>query len=1184
MQKSLPGAAVSTYKNEYGLEEANSYQILLNGLTIDPGEVDSEVARHKLAQLPGVKRVYLDYLHTPELYTSTQLINAPMVWNLAGGHENAGAGVKVASMDGGVHKDAPMFDGTGYSYPDGWPANGLGLTENNNGKIIVSRAYFRPWDPPAPGDENPWPGENGTSHGVHTAGIAAGDIVTGTYLGMEFPNMSGVAPKAWVMSYRVFYASVNGEGGFYTAEGIAALEDIVADGADVLNNSWGGGPGSAGGEFDALDQALINAAKAGVFVAMSNGNAGPGLGTSDHPSPDYINVAATTTGGTLAAGALNVIAPEPISPTLQGISFGTAEFGAPLPVGQVITHTFATAAAVDPTNVTGCAPFPADAFDGVAAVISRGGCYFSDKVRHAQEAGATFAVIYNNAGDDLINMACGDDCSDITISSVFIGQTPGEAMVDWYATHGNASVLELDMQAFQAGNVPDYVASFSSRGPGVGHVLKPDIAAPGVNILSQGYTPDTTGEARHLGYGQASGTSMAAPHVTGAAALLRQLYPTWSNADIKSALMSTAKYMDIYNHDGTPAQPLDIGAGRLDVGAATDPGLLFDPPSLSFGAMMTGTTKSLVVDVTSVATETETYTLSTLYTGNGFAPTQTTVLTGFTVSPISFTLEAGASTQFTVTFETPAGQGIGDNQGYILLEGDNGHEAHLPAWARVLPEPAEADVLLVDMDASWLLGYPDYRPYYTSTLDNLGLTYEIWNPGYYFGNPVTIPDAATLSAYDTIILFTGDHFYPDGSFTVSTPLTQLDMDRLTEYANGGGTLIVMGQDLASVLNSAATDGGTFFYSSVLGGNWLQDSISGYSLPKQPITTYNEAPEAFKGLNLLLGGAAYNAISLSGANEVPPVATTTGGTFSYAYNTAQHLMEYTVKITVGDPITLTAAHVHSGTVDVNGPAIQPIFPFIDSQYITDTLMWSGSFTMTSEVEGLYNQNMLYVNFHTTAHPSGEVRAQLTPHYVGDGATNQYYIDEIASLPFHSPDNPEDLIPYTPLLSYPGPYNLKEGVVAMAHRDQPTLERPGITYFGRSIYTTFGLEGVHNGLGSTSRETFLATLLNWAQDEPSVDITDISTDNASNLTSFRADFSSNVAGTTGVQYRWDFGDGSTYTNYYSNPYASHTYDTCGTYTVRVEAIDSWGNRVIDSEEMDITYCGAHRIYLPLVMMTP
>ena len=117
------------------------------------------------------------------------------------------------------------------------------------------------------------------------------------YAGLNIGTISGVAPHAYVMSYKVFYASQSGTSGFATAEGIAALEDVVADGADIVNNSWGSGPYALGGEADPLDQALINASAAGVFVVMSAGNAGPYASTADHPSPDYMTVAASTTGG-----------------------------------------------------------------------------------------------------------------------------------------------------------------------------------------------------------------------------------------------------------------------------------------------------------------------------------------------------------------------------------------------------------------------------------------------------------------------------------------------------------------------------------------------------------------------------------------------------------------------------------------------------------------------------------------------------------------------------------------------------------------------------------------------------------------------------------------------------------------------------------------------------------------------
>jgi subtilisin family serine protease len=144
-------------------------------------------------------------------------------------------------------------------------------------------------------------------------------------------------------------------------------------------------------------------------------------------------------------------------------------------------------------------------------------------------------------------MGSGDDAAGVTIPSIFVGYTNGAEMLAHQTTAAAASqdaVLEMNTIAFQAGNTPDVVVGFSSRGPSAAMTLKPDVAAPGVNIMAQGYASGVTGEARHLGYGQASGTSMAAPHVTGAAALLRSIHPDWSNDYIKSALMSTAKYLE----------------------------------------------------------------------------------------------------------------------------------------------------------------------------------------------------------------------------------------------------------------------------------------------------------------------------------------------------------------------------------------------------------------------------------------------------------------------------------------------------------------------------------------------------------------------------------------------------------------------------------------------------------------
>ncbi len=813
LAQAIPNAQVGVFQNEAGAAEALAYQVVFNGVVVDAGRnVNLTKLEKQLRALPGVREVYRDVERTPDLYASIPIINAAAAWNNAaiGGMENAGAGVKVASMDGGVHYAAPMFDGAGYDYPAGYP---VGYANNTNGKIIASRVYFRSWDPPAAGDENPWPGEQGTPHGVHTASTAAGNEVQADYLG-NTQTISGVAPKAYVMSYRVFYQSVNGRGSFYNAEGIAALEDIVWDGADVVNNSWGAGPGSSGGMYDPLDLALINAWNAGVFVSMSAGNAGPGNGTTDHPS-DYMNVAASSTDGTFASGRFNVTSPEPVPANLQGLSYAAASFGAALPLGTVIgPWDYLPSSVANPANATGCAAWPAGTFTGKAALIIRGGCEFGVKVLNAEQAGADFAVIYNSAagGDALINMAPGSVGNQVTIGAIFIGHSNGNNIVSWYNTNGSGQ-FAVDTVAYQAGNTPDRIANFSSRGPGVGNVLKPDIAAPGVNILAQGYTPGATGEARHLGYGQSSGTSMAAPHVAGASALLKQIHPDWPNAWIKSALMSTAKYLDIYNYNETPAQPLDMGAGRLDLTNAANPGVILQPPSLSFGYVMSGTVSTLEVFVSSVADTTETYSINTLYTGAGF--NNTSAVPGLTVTPETVTLAPGETAVVQVSWDSSMAMGYGDNQGYVVMQSQN-FAAHMPAWIRLGYETPAADVLVVDNDGSTNRGYADYTGYYTATLDALSMTYDVWDADAFAGQATTIPDVAMLGRYANIIWQTGDNFREN-------PPSDLDMNRLTEYLNAGGHVLAFGQDLASTFS--ATTSPPFVFSDRFGAQYLQDSVN-----------------------------------------------------------------------------------------------------------------------------------------------------------------------------------------------------------------------------------------------------------------------------------------------------------------------------------------------------------------------
>jgi len=817
VEKAIPGAEI--YRD---------YQVVFNGFAVQLPEGDKD-AVFELMNLPGVKAVTPQQEYKPNMYASLPLIGAPALWEELEGQENAGEGVKVAVIDTGIYITHTCFAPAGYAYPEGYPLMDDDKPAATNEKVIVARAYFRPDDPPATGNGATWPGLTDSSHGTHVAGTIACNAGTVAETAGYTETISGVAPRAQLMSYKIFYTAQSGSGSGWTAELVAAIEDAVADGAHVVNNSWGGGTPVA--YPDPIDIAYDAAWDAGVVVVFSAGNSGPGPNTTDHVTLKNITVGATTTGGTIASGKVSVTAPEPLTDTLQNIAFTTAAFGTPLPAGEVYTFVLASAAVISPANATGCAAWPADTFDGRAALISRGACQFGLKVYNAQEAGAEFVIIHNNTGDDLITMAGGVYGDQVTIPSIFIGQTAGVAMTQWIDDYGDNSELTYDAIGFQLGNIPDRLVNFSSRGPGMGN-LQPDLVAPGVNIFSSGYGVGT-GEARHMGYGQASGTSMAAPHVSGSAALLKQMYPDWTPDQVRSALMSTGE-LDLLDYDSSELGVLDRGGGRIDLSKAWDPGLTFDMPSVSFGKLYAGDTGMMDIVATDVYSHSApfTYTIAISETGD------ITTTSYFTISVDVNELVvdgAGDTAEFTVSVKIAEDAPAGDYEGMIWFEHGH-HHLHIPVWVRVWPELQEGTVLLIDNDFSYLLGYPDYAAYYTDALDALEVPYDYYNADMYFNNAQTIPDISVLQAYDAIIWFTGDNFWPDGSFTVHTPLTEMDQLALIAYLQGGGRLLATGQDLMAVLDADRDLGDPTLPSPTTslpyftGVSWVQDNVFSGTMP------------------------------------------------------------------------------------------------------------------------------------------------------------------------------------------------------------------------------------------------------------------------------------------------------------------------------------------------------------------
>ncbi|MCX7856096.1 MAG: S8 family serine peptidase, partial [Anaerolineae bacterium] len=574
----------------------------------------------------------------------------------------------------------------------------------------------------------------------------------------------------------------------------------MADGADLIHNSWGGTP-TTPIEDDPLVQAYEAAVDAGIIVVFSAGNAGPGQYTISSPAVGrkFISVAASTT-DRIFPQILNVTGPS--DPPTVTVPITLTNIPAVPGSGPAITQTLAAPFKFVPTNALGCSAFSPGTFTQQVAVVRRGVCTFATKVTNAYNAGAIGVVVVNNVGGFPIAMG-GLEAS--RIPAVMVTQADGENIINWYMTYSATYTATLEilpnLRRYTDPTEVDKIASFSSRGPNLDDTIKPDVTAPGVNILS----------AVLDGFALYQGTSMSAPHVSGAAALLRQLNPTWTPAQIKSALMTTADYpANLISTCGTQG-PMCYGAGRINLVRAGDPGLTFDPPSLSFGVRMAGSGPvTLTVTARNVTSAEATYIITPTFLKSHSAISVTVVPNQFTVTP------AGAvSFDVVLNVGSLTVSGYDDFFGYIEVS-DGAHRNRLPFWVRVIPVLPEAEVLLVDADFS-TAGFPNYAAIYTTTLNNLGISYYYLNASTGNSMLLTTSYVNWLRRYPLAIVFTGDNYLGFG--TLST--------FLRAYLAAGGRVLLTGQDIGYFY------GAETIFPLVTGARYVQDSLYGAGGPPRP---------------------------------------------------------------------------------------------------------------------------------------------------------------------------------------------------------------------------------------------------------------------------------------------------------------------------------------------------------------
>ncbi len=429
----------------------------------------------------------------------------------------AGHGVKVGIIDSGIDATHPCFSDTGFP-----KTPQFGDKKFTNNKVIVAKMFNNKaknlgLTPEAIG-----------AHGTHVSGTVACDLDTPAVVdGAVIPyTPSGVAPGALLGNYNVFPGTVENA---RSEDILNAIEAAVGDGMDVLNLSLGGG---ASGKQDLLTTAIDNTDRAGVVVAVAAGNSGPGYGTVESPG---------SAERALTAGASSVgqFVGLPISDR-EGTEVAVAAIGDFPTPEEKITAPLGVVKDGDGALGQACEAVTAD-LAGKIALVSRGTCSFGTKVFNAQRAGAVATVVVNNIPGDPIAMAT---------DAAFLSEIPA-VMV---AQEDLAVLMGLDKQSITLGAEKTYtaktytatgnddiLADFSSQGPtDVTFRVKPDVVAPGVNVLSS-VPADACADPGTTGcWAFYSGTSMATPHLAGMAAVVRQAHPDWDAWQVRSAIINTA--------------------------------------------------------------------------------------------------------------------------------------------------------------------------------------------------------------------------------------------------------------------------------------------------------------------------------------------------------------------------------------------------------------------------------------------------------------------------------------------------------------------------------------------------------------------------------------------------------------------------------------------------------------------
>ena len=554
------------------------FQFAFNGFAV---ELSAKEAR-AYASLEGVAAVTRETFETMSTDNGPSWIGAPTIWN--GGHDGSrGEGAVIAILDSGINHDHPSFADVG---DDGYDhENPLGSGNYLKGSYcdvedssFCNDKLIGAWNMVQDDDEDPDSPEDSDGHGSHTASTAAGNVVLGATIVAPTATLSrdisGVAPHANIIAYDVCIDTCP------QSALLAAVEQVVIDSGNLpngiasLNYSISGGTNPYN---DPMEIGFLAAADAGIYVATSAGNSGPDPETVAHRSPWLTSTAAMTHDRAIVNSVIQLTSDDDSLDDIIGLGFtgglesrrivNSADYEDDFPGA-----TICGVGDDDDGDVIN-SPWPEDFFNGEIVACTRGTYGRVEKGENVKYSGAGGYILMDTGGG-LVGDAH-------VLPAVHISQADSAVLADWLANNENTmAAISGYIVDVQPGN-GDVMAGFSSRGPNTTfNVLKPDVGAPGVDILA---AVNTDGETVSPEFDFLSGTSMASPHNAGVGALMSMLHPDWSPHQIRSAVMMTATNQNTVKEDGsTPTDPHDVGAGRIDLTKAGDAGLVLDESTYNF--------------------------------------------------------------------------------------------------------------------------------------------------------------------------------------------------------------------------------------------------------------------------------------------------------------------------------------------------------------------------------------------------------------------------------------------------------------------------------------------------------------------------------------------------------------------------------------------------------------------------